>query len=274
MPTSTIPLDSTRVPYLNSTLTEEPRRFLDLYRTRKDDHSTPTSPQPHTLIVFVHGGAWRTNSPEEFRPQVDLLFAHAPDPSALTVAVPGYRLTVEPEWLKHPVHVDDVGAALSLLATRPSGMPPPDQTILVGHSCGATIVAQLTLEDRIPPALRTIGSVGIEGIYDLPRLLRDFPDYASFVNPVFGSDLKGQAKASPTHMAPAYPRNGADRPRWLLFSSSEDELVNQAQSADFANALTGAGWEARFDPEVIKGQHDPLLGLDAWAKATWSILHR
>ncbi|RKP14807.1 Alpha/Beta hydrolase protein, partial [Piptocephalis cylindrospora] len=187
------------------------------------------------LIVFIHGGAWRSNSPDQFSEQASLLFDHAAHPDQLAVAIPAYRLSLAPDWPQHPAHLDDLTQALTHLSSQ--GVT---RLHLIGHSCGATLAAQLTLDHRIPPNLQLQSVAGIEGIYDLPALVNDFPSYADhFVNDAFGKDPAQWTKASPAHMILSPSACFAPIP-WLLIQSMEDELINLTQTSLFAHALAQA----------------------------------
>lgn len=111
---------------------------LDLY--------LPTS-QATSLIVFIHGGAWRTGSRKD---HVDL--AQYLCSKGKAVAVIDYRLSVKDEGTGlpkhiHPVHAQDVNAALRFLHARSD--VPKDWTV-VGHSIGAwlTLAAIIDGEPR------------------------------------------------------------------------------------------------------------------------------
>ncbi|KAH9946002.1 Alpha/Beta hydrolase protein [Epithele typhae] len=143
--------------------------------------SSPAPPQPQ-LLVFVHGGAWRSEDKAD----------HAP--LARTLA----RLTGWPVApVQHPAHAEDVLRALHFLTTWPAPgcAAPAQQLVLLGHSCSAHILTSILLDQASAPSLTpappllaaTRAVVLSEGIYDLDALLRSFPDYkAWFVAAAFG----------------------------------------------------------------------------------------
>lgn len=104
---------------------------LDLY--------LPSNTQPSKLVVFIHGGAWRTGDRRDHRDLADFLCNHG-----LAVALLDYRLSTEnPKTgsarLIHPVHCNDVFAALAYLDHRAKaqGDIPTHGWTVLGHSVGA-----------------------------------------------------------------------------------------------------------------------------------------
>lgn len=105
----------------------DPEQQLDLYLPA----STPAS----SLIIFIHGGAWRTGSRIDHADLATYLCD-----KGKAVAVVDYRLSVKDEKTGlpkhiHPVHAQDVNAALALLRGRED--VPKKDWIVVGHSIGA-----------------------------------------------------------------------------------------------------------------------------------------
>lgn len=103
-----------------------PEQQLDLYLPSQSASS---------LIVFIHGGAWRTGSRKDHADLANRLCS-----CGKAVAVIDYRLSVKDEGTGlpkhiHPAHVNDVNAALDFLR-RHDGVPETDW-IVVGHSIGA-----------------------------------------------------------------------------------------------------------------------------------------
>ena len=71
------------------------------------------------------------------------------------------------------------------------------------------------------------GFIGLEGIYNLPNLIKKFPNYQDwFITKAFG-DNKNLEKASPASLP--FQHQG----RWLVVHSENDELVDLQQSKDF-----------------------------------------
>src|SRR5579862_8374181 len=122
-----------------------------------------------------------------------------------------YRLS---PFVRHPSHQEDVIAALAYLQKQ-YGMK---EYILVGHSAGACLAFQ-----SYAYVEGCIGIVGVEGIYDLDELVKEYPDYMGFVRAAFGDDRKVWEKASPTSIV-----RGRTLPTsitFLLVQSRDDELL-------------------------------------------------
>lgn len=97
------------------------------------------------LIVFVHGGAWRSSSP------TDPTLAALPSlvPPGFALAIPGYRLSDQKAEsdgghaelnVRHPTHVLDVLEAVEWLVAGAGGRldeKARSNVWVAGHSCGA-----------------------------------------------------------------------------------------------------------------------------------------
>lgn len=134
-----------------------PRQTIDLFPGAKDG---PTSP----LMMFIHGGWWRSLHPDEFSHM-----AAGPNAHGVTVAVVGYDLCPT-------VAIADIvgqmrAAALHLWRERGRRM------IAVGHSAGGHLAACLlatawgTIEPGLPDDL-VPAAYAISGVYDLVPLTR------------------------------------------------------------------------------------------------------
>jgi len=106
---------------------EDPEQQLDLYLP---DHQTASS-----LVVFIHGGAWRSGSRKDHIDLAEYLCS-----KGKAVAVIDYRLSVKDEKTGlpkhiHPTHAQDVNAALAFLHSRQDVLA--RNWIVIGHSIGA-----------------------------------------------------------------------------------------------------------------------------------------
>lgn len=135
-------------------------------------------------------------SKADFRERLVPLLVEQTD---LPLAVLDYRLApADP----HPAQISDVLSGLNLL-TRSELLPGEgaapqwdrSRLVLLGHSAGAFMCLQVLFEPppgsrspRVPPDVQS--SVErvflIDGIYDLPSLLDEYPSYVSFVSDAFG----------------------------------------------------------------------------------------
>ena len=73
--------------------------------------------------------------------------------------------------------------------------------------------------------------MGLEGIYDIPKIVKAFPDYSDwFIKAEFGAEKNWEA-ASPTRL------KFLQKSPWLIVHSKKDELVDSKQAKDFQLSL-------------------------------------
>ncbi|MFE7031602.1 alpha/beta hydrolase fold domain-containing protein [Streptomyces sp. NPDC057621] len=229
---------------------------LDLWLPEK-----PTGPLP--VVVFVHGGAWRTGLRGDPGPAFR---SWRPGPFArlvqagFAVACPGYRLSGE---AVHPAQVDDLSAALAWLHVR-SGELGLDtaRTVLWGESAGGHLAALLALTSRrrtpstpsVPPVT---GCVTWYAPTDLLALAEDPADGHTFEALLVGgapADVPDRTRdASPVHHVTA------DAPPFLVLHGTEDHIVPGDQGVRLAAALREAGVPA--DLRLIEGADHLWYGL-------------
>lgn len=220
-------------------------------------------------LIFVHGGAWRDPAitAASFAATCDRLLADSATLDHLAgLASVDYRLSPYPSHAgdpsnpqdparnaTHPDHVNDLLAAvLHLQETYCFG----ERYLLVGHSAGATMALQLTMkrywgrqyESTLAAELNVVpplAVVGVEGIYDLPRLLDDYghvPGYREFVTNAFGDDPRDWAAASPT--SGSFDDGWSEGRIVAMLHSIDDELVGPEQADAMAAALRRQCWSA------------------------------
>lgn len=225
------------------------------------------------LIVFVHGGAWRSEDKSDP--------AHIATATALAartaypVVVPNYRLSPKvptdgPIFL-HPNHTADILEFLKFILewNGPEGKRPydPKRIVLIGHSCSAhmlssifldstAVTPELTPTPELASAVKAI--ICSEGIYDLDALVEDFPSYKSyFVEAAFGAGPKWEGFS-----VARYPvRKGAEHVKWLIVHSTGDTLINQRQGDVILEHLNGVYGEDAVSHNLkeLDEEHDPLL---------------
>ncbi|CAO3567695.1 unnamed protein product [Mortierella alpina] len=267
------------------------KHTLDLYH--------PSSPRdvPASLIVFVHGGAWRTGDKSGF---VDLA-KNLAESTRDIVAVVNYTLSladikdnptsVRPR-AQHPKHVQDVARALGYLyaQAKKHGGYNPDHMYLVGHSAGGQITGLLALrpdlylepvevelglpEGSLHKAIR--GVVGVEGIYNVDKLLKTWPSYRDFVIQGFGLDPAALIQGSPDGQP--WPANANDAlPRYAVIHSNQDELVDPAQANDYHAYLQSIAGTLQRDWVAIEfgdwGSHDDMLQTTQFTKTITKYIH-
>lgn len=207
------------------------------------------------LVVVIRGGAW-VDRDKALLHGVGRSLAGA----GLAAAVINYRLSsagADPP-VRHPDHTADCAAAIAWLRRNAAAHGfSADALFVLGHSAGAHMAGLMVLDDsylravgEAPSAIR--GVVGLNGIYDLPALLAEYPDYASFLVPAFGEDRAAWALASP-QLLPA--RAGGCPCPWLVLQSPGDELLSLAQSTAFAARLRDMGATVALDTATCTGLH-------------------
>jgi arylformamidase len=202
------------------TLAYGPRRAerLHVYRT----------PEPHApIFVFIHGGAWRSATAEDYA-----------FPAEMITAAGAHFVGVDFDW------VQDVDGDLDILAVQlrqalafVHGQAPRfggdrDRIFVGGHSSGGHLTAVMLTTDwaalGLPPDLIK-GAISLSGVYDL--------------RPVRLSSRSRYIRFTDAMVAALSPLQHVDRigaPIVLAVGSYDSpEIKRQAQA--FADALQGAG---------------------------------
>lgn len=197
------------------------------------------------------------------------------------VAVPNYRLTpsspTDDSSLHHPAHAEDVLRALIHLRDWTDPSYDATRIYVMGHSCGAHILASIFLDSAAvspsltPPAsllaaLRAI--VVSEGIYDLDLLVANFPSYrAWFIANTFGERDSYSAFSTTT-----FPmRSHGEHIRWLIIHSKGDTLVDLPQSHSFYEHLCSLYRtlgrpiaDVLCDSDTLTQEHNDVLRTEAF----------
>ncbi|KAJ1719959.1 hypothetical protein LPJ61_006229 [Coemansia biformis] len=250
----------TDIPYLPD---GEARHTYDMYLPWPCPDKVP-------LVVFVHGGAWRTGDKSEFRHVALGLIQTAGH--RLAVAVINYDLSTRtPDSVRHPQHFKCVLAAVNHLVTDRHyiGRSSIDhhRIYLVGHSAGAHLLMLMALSQlNVVRELDCIkGVVGIGGIYDIPVLLDIHPEYKDFIDMAFS---KGQhVSASPTHLAKGM-YHSTQRAKFVIINSIGDELIDPEQATGFASKLIHMRYDNVYLISQRLGLHDDSIG----SKKFWKIV--
>ncbi|MDC2960340.1 alpha/beta hydrolase [Streptomyces gilvifuscus] len=213
------------------------------------------TPEPAPVVVFVHGGAWRTGLRDDLGPR----FRHwRPGPfsrlvrAGFAVACPAYRLSGE---VTHPGQLDDLSAALTWLHVRSAGLRLDcDRTVVWGESAGGHLAALLALTaDDLPVR----GCVTWYAPTDLARLPEDQGAYDATDPGTFEALLLGGALADlPEHARDASPvsRVSPGAPHFLVLHGTDDVIVPHAQAERLVSALHQAGADAEL-VSVRGGDH-------------------
>ncbi|KAF9914014.1 Kynurenine formamidase [Lobosporangium transversale] len=267
------------------------KHTLDLYYPDRQLNANKS------LIVFVHGGAWRTGDKDEFVDMAQRISTSTGD----VVAVVNYTLSVaaikddptsvRPE-AQHPKHVQDVAKAVAYLymnAEKYNGHYNPNHIFLVGHSAGGQITGMLALRpdlflEPIETELglekgvlhRAIrGVIGVEGIYNVDRILKRWPSYKDFIIQGFGGDPETLIHGSPDGQQ-VPPGTAFRLPNYAVLQSNEDELVEPEQAKEYhAHLLAVAG--PSEDKVILEfgdwGKHDAMLQTEQFAKTITKYVH-
>jgi arylformamidase len=222
---------------------------LDIYGPEEPDVC-----QPAPILLFVHGGGWKTGDKDNDILNKATLFTGA---GFLFVSI-NYRLSpnppdlADPNRIQYPIHEQDVAAAIAFVQQNAASFGgDPNRIALLGHSAGAHLVALVATDESFlaahslsPEDLRCVASLDTEG-YDIPfQLSSGDPNEAdgsteTYTN-AFGDDPAILAQASPiNHLTPNAP---------LPFLLVERGSAERRQVlARFQNALQTNG----FSTEVI-----------------------
>lgn len=219
---------------------QENSRSLDLYTSPKANENTP-------LVIFIHGGAWRTEDKSDYK-------TLATDCLSLGISVVSvnYRLSLLEKdetvsKIQHPSHLQDVQEAIEfLINTPPTNKYDPKQIYLVGHSAGAHIAMMLLLGYQVPVK----GVIGVSGIYDIPLLLNTFPSYLDFIRQAFGNI--DYYKASPVS------QQTSSSAKVIIAHSQQDSLIDNQQAEVMTNHLKSLNINVLLDMN-LEGDHYELM---------------
>ncbi|KAG8878317.1 Kynurenine formamidase [Tulasnella sp. 331] len=246
---------------------DHPLNKLDLYYP--EDHVATIAKPP--LIVFVHGGAWRSGDKSEYVSFAEDLV----NKTGAAVAIVNYRISPrKPEdapALHHPAHTQDLLDALHKLLEEEEMTFDSTRMILVGHSCGAHMIASIFLQSSLfNPSAELLSSVkGVivtEGIYDVDLLLRTNPDYISFIHGAFGPATNYEHVSVSRFGAQV----GGEHIHWLIVQSAGDELISQDQADAMWEGLRRAEQDVEMDNTSVTENHFELL----WTQGFYSIVDK
>jgi acetyl esterase/lipase len=210
--------------------TLEPR--LDVY--------SPSTGTGHPVLLFVHGGAWRSYRKGLFSPVAMTML-----PEGLVVVIPDYTLYPEAgyEQMAH-----EVAAAIDwTLENIEQYGGDPRRVVVAGHSAGAHLVGLAVMDPRFLSAYGRTGAelcglVGLSGVYDV-QAEYDFWR-ARGTNPRIITGVMGGVENFRQASPLSYVRAGL--PPFLLIHGDQDESVPVNIAADFYAALQTAGVAAEL----------------------------
>lgn len=198
------------------------------------------------LIIFIHGGYWRSLD------KADFSFYAAPYlAEGISVALINYRLCPA---VKIGDIVEDCQLAIEWLAANVSRYGIRfDRTVLIGHSAGAHLAAMLCTTHwptRNIDCANFCGGVLISGLYDLLPLLQVSVNDDVQLTPSSAKTL------SPIHLKPA-------------FNIALDVWVGGAETSEFIrqSQLLPRAWPDHCTPLAITASANHFTIVDECAKA-------
>jgi acetyl esterase/lipase len=204
----------------------DPVQKLEMFLPAEAVPASATHTNPLPIIVFIHGGGWRSGDPHDYR-----FIARALAPQGYAVVLAGYRLYPK---ARYPGMLEDGAAALRWVANnaRAKGGDPA-RVVLMGHSAGAYNAVMLGLDQRWLSAqglsynaLR--GVVGLAGPYDF------YPFESEATKLSFGKAPNPEETQPVVHAR-------AGGPPLLLVHGTADTRVRPRNSVELARTMTRAG---------------------------------
>jgi len=216
------PRDSARRAGRDIAYGADPRQRLDVY--------TPdaVSGTPPPVLVFFYGGGWNSGRRQDYAWVGQNLAARG-----FVVVVPDYRLVPQ---ARYPAFVQDGAAAVRWTQDHAADFGgDPRRILLAGHSAGAYIAMQLTMDQAFLrdagvelPHIK--GVAGLSGPYDF--LPFDVPASRE----AFGLWPDPRDTQPINHVGPG-------RPPVFLAHGDKDDTVELSNTVNMAKALRAAGDE-------------------------------
>lgn len=194
------------------------RHKLDLY--------LPRGKQGFPVVLFVHGGSWKSGSKEEY-PRLGELFAGL----GIGCVIPNYRLTPQ---VQHPAHIQDVAGAFAWVVENIGSYGGRrDRVFVAGHSAGGHLVSLLATD---PTYLKLVkcdvseirGVIAISGVHQI------YPALPMF-RKTFGPGREDVRNASPIN----HVRDGC--PPFLLLYADNDLPLLGRMAEEMNDALKKHG---------------------------------
>jgi len=212
------------------------RHKLDLY--------LPKGRKDFPVMLFVHGGAWRSGEKESYAP-LGQVFAK----NGVGVVVINYRLSPK---VQHPAHIEDVARAFAWTQrniAQHGGSP--DHLFLSGHSAGGHLVALLSTDERYLKAEKLAisnikGVLPLSGVYDIEL------SGALFQN-VFGKTKEGWRDASPL------AKINGQHPPMLIIYADKDYTSLDTMAEQYCKALKGKNCDAAT-MKIANRDHITIIG--------------
>lgn len=236
----------------------QPRERLDVGYVQGEDAGLrtlsvflPERIEGAPVLVFFHGGGWRTGDKEDLY-ELGRRWAAG----GVVVVVPNYRLA--PASL-YPAHVRDAAAATAWAARQLGDWgADPRCLFLGGHSAGAHLAAVLATDETAwgeSERPEVAGVVAVSGVFRIAP--QEGGATRAFIASVFGEDEAVWKAASPIERLKSLDPASGLPPFALVWSSGEDPLAVR-ESVEFARGLRETRREVRT-VEVPSEDHEAGL---------------
>lgn len=198
------------------------------------------------VVVFLHGGSWRSGDRQGYRFVGERLAREG-----ALVLVPDYRKAPDHAF---PAFMHDTARAVAWAranAARLGG--DPERIHLMGHSAGAHIVALLAADGRYLAA-QGLAPTDLAGVIALAGPFDFLPITDPELRDVFGSK-EAWPRSQPVNFV------DGDEPPFLLLHGSDDGTVWPRNSVRLEAKLAAAGVPVRYVPIEGEGHIGIVLGL-------------
>jgi acetyl esterase/lipase len=148
------------ISYTDGAPADADKHKLDLY--------LPRDKKDFPVLVFLHGGSWRSGDRSLYKALGDRLAR-----AGIGIAIPSYRLMPQNP---HPAQIEDAAAAFAWVAQNIAQHGGDASRIyLSGHSAGAHLAALLALDEKYLgkfglPRTSIHSVIAMSGIYDVDKL--------------------------------------------------------------------------------------------------------
>ena len=199
---------------------------LDLY--------VPKGAKDYPVMVFVHGGAWKSGNKDLYAPLGENFASQG-----IGTAIINYRLSGGNRTTKHPDHIQDVAKAFAWVKENCGKYGGnKDKLFVSGHSAGGHLVALLAMDESYLKAEKCSASdirgvVAVSGVYTISPVV---------LSGIFGKDEEVCKSASPV----TYVKG--KHPPFLIAYGDKDFPFLDAMAEDFGKKLK----DAKSDATVIK----------------------
>ncbi len=247
---------------------EDPLQFGEL--------RLPAGAGPHPVVMFLHGGCWRSEYDLAHVSHAGAALARA----GMAVWTPEYR-RIGDEGGGWPGTFTDAAAALAHLEVLAQRYPLDlDRVVLAGHSAGGHLALWLAARHKLPAGdpLRAAGEQRIRGVVSLAGItdLRRYAQGERGCNAAVPLLMGGSPAQQPARYARANPIELLPLGVPLrLLQGAADPIVKLEQASTFVERATAYGEDAQI--ELIGGAgHFDLIApwAPAWAQVEAAVLEQ